>query len=1164
MLTMRKVRSFLAAAVVAMVLLPGLSARAGNNILLDHSFLNSVSPDDLGWGIGRTWAVSEAGVVLGNPATQEGMMSIAAPSGLSFVNSGVEMRFIGTDAIGNNEGYAYISMYADQNNPPRNAYGITAANFSSTGGQLTQSVNNGTSGGELIDRMPLVNVNFVGEHTMALVRFDDNTLTAYLDGVEIGSRTTTAPSLTLQNIGVGANYFGGATYLPRGTVVSRVRAFTFASGAFDSSDLLALTLATVWSGNSSTGNAWNVGENWVGNSVPGPNASIKFGEALSNPAVDLNISATVGTMFFVQDVPTTISTSNDSVLTLDNGLDATTVTVAGTSQHAISTNVTLGQHTWIKVENPAGGLTFSGAIGDGGADKGIIKKGPGLLTLSNAANTYGGGTTVNDGTLQVGAQGALPDDTPVTITGGTLELGGTAVTSTAAVSFQGGVTQNGIIINNGSDYDGQAGTVSASLQGAAGLNKTTGGTLVLSGANTYTGNTTLSAGTINLGVEENAGVSGPLGKQNADAAGTIILSGGTLQHSASNANDYSGRFSTADNQAYNVDTNGRTVTWGAALSSSGGTLTKLGDGTLALGVANTYTGNTRIVAGTLQVGHSLALQQSTLDMKGTDAGTLDLNGMDATLGGLKGSRDLTVPTNKTLSVGNNDASTQYSGVIGGDGNLSKVGSGTLTLSKTQTYTGSTIITGGGTLKLQGASAAPPVTDYAHWFDASSLGLSDGAAVTEWTSGGTIGGTATVPGGNQNPTYIADAGTGTGLGAVHFNAGGGAGSSEALMFTRDSEIRTVFSIFKGSSFLLTDADAYDFHRPSNDVPTDPLWVGWTSDRIRNGQTYVNGNLVNGETYNMPTDSYNGYNLVEVLTNGDPVQADSFNKDRVYHAGDQSQAEVILYDRVLTDEERLQVETYLNAKWFEGGLAGGGLPTGTAVTMSSNTTLDLNGVNQQIGSLADAAPGATGHRVLLGSGNLTVGNASSPTFSGAVSGTGSLAKIGTGTLTLSGANTYTGATNITAGTLLVNGTHTDGDNYTVGDTGTLGGTGTITLAPGKTVTVQLGGTLAPGASVGTLTINNSVTIADGGMYQWEINDATGAAGTGWDLLKLLNSGSALDLTSVGPLGLTIEIHGLTSGGDPGAPANFAPGTEYDWTIASAEGGILGFDAGQFAFS
>ena len=93
--------------------------------------------------------------------------------------------------------------------------------------------------------------------------------------------------------------------------------------------------------------------------------------------------------------------------------------------------------------------------------------------------------------------------------------------------------------------------------------------LTLTGANTYTGGTSINNGSLALG---SAGAIG--------SSGTISFGGGTLQHSASNSTDYSGRFSTAATQQYKVDTNGQSVTWGTALTSSGGTLTKNGAGTL--------------------------------------------------------------------------------------------------------------------------------------------------------------------------------------------------------------------------------------------------------------------------------------------------------------------------------------------------------------------------------------------------------------------------------------------------------------------------------------------------------------------------------------------------------------------------------------------------------
>lgn len=229
-----------------------VAVRAVNTTVGDWSFLNSQNP---GWSVSRTYTPTANGMQLGTVGVGEGMMSIAKPAALSFINSGVEMVFTGSNAVGNNQGYAFLSLYRDAGNPPRNTYGITATNFTSSGGRLTTSVNNnisGGGGGEIMTSTSLVNANFVGRHTMALVRFDDNTLKAYLDGAEIGNRTADAPSLTLGYIGVGANYFGGATYLPQGTRVERVRAFTFPSGGFNAGYLLVLPSGPVANAGNST------------------------------------------------------------------------------------------------------------------------------------------------------------------------------------------------------------------------------------------------------------------------------------------------------------------------------------------------------------------------------------------------------------------------------------------------------------------------------------------------------------------------------------------------------------------------------------------------------------------------------------------------------------------------------------------------------------------------------------------------------------------------------------------------------------------------------------------------------------------------------------------------------------------------------------------------
>ena len=286
-----------------------------------------------------------------------------------------------------------------------------------------------------------------------------------------------------------------------------------------------------------------------------------------------------------------------------------------------------------------------------------------------------------------------------------------------------------------------------------------------------------------------------------------------------------------------------------------------------------------------------------------------------------------------------------------------------------------------------------------------------------------------------PTYIANAGTGTGLGALGF-IGNNGGSSSALQFTQDSNIRTVFSIFEGASFLLTDiqSNAYNFHRSeASGTDTDPtlgLWGNDASGNVTGGTTLVNGSTTypdgaSTSATNLGTGTLpNAYNLIAVETTG-PVTADSFNADRnTIHSGDQSQAELIMYNTPLTSAQMVQVEAYLNAKW---GLGIAGMPTfntsnllpvTTPVTIDAGATLDLNGASQQVASLS-------------GSGLLTNTNASLPVtftvagsastvFYGQITDSGaagalSLNVAGPGMLTLAGDNTFYGATTISGGTL-----------------------------------------------------------------------------------------------------------------------------------------------------
>jgi hypothetical protein len=169
------------------------------------------------------------------------------------------------------------------------------------------------------------------------------------------------------------------------------------------------------------------------------------------------------------------------------------------------------------------------------------------------------------------------------------------------------------------------------------------------------------------------------------------------------------------------------------------------------------------------------------------------------------------------------------------------------------------------------------------------------------------------------------------------------------------------------------------------------------------------------------------------------------------------------------------------------------------------------------------------VFLGAVNLTVGsNHLDTTFSGVIQdggghgGTGgSLTKIGSDTLRLTGASTYTGGTTIITGSLLANnstGSATGSGAVTVNNTATLGGNGTIHLDAGLGASLINNGTIAPGDSLGQLNVDGSVNLGSTSDLSIEIGGTN--QGVDYDLLNI--TGGALILNGT----LTVRlVNGFT---------------------------------------
>jgi len=252
----------------------------------------------------------------------------------------------------------------------------------------------------------------------------------------------------------------------------------------------------------------------------------------------------------------------------------------------------------------------------------------------------------------------------------------------------------------------------------------------------------------------------------------------------------------------------------------------------------------------------------------------------------------------------------------------------------------------------------------------------------------------------------------------------------------------------------------------------------------------------------------------------------------------------------------MNTYSGATIIGDGTAGGAVAllgsqsnafsANSAVTVTAHSFLDVGDVSQTIGSLAGAgrvnASGIGGVGTLI-----TGGDNSSTTFSGVLSNGGAtlaLIKAGTGTMTLTGVNTYSGATTVSAGTLRVDGSIA-ASTSTVNAGGTLGGNGTV---GGTTVN---GGVLAPGNSIGTLTVQGNLVFTAAASYMVEVSptnadrvSVTGSATLGGATVNAsFASGSYVSkqYTIVNATGGVIGTFGTQA--NTNLPANFTSNLSYD---------------------
>ncbi|MGD0092301.1 MAG: autotransporter-associated beta strand repeat-containing protein [Planctomycetota bacterium] len=391
------------------------------------------------------------------------------------------------------------------------------------------------------------------------------------------------------------------------------------------------------------------------------------------------------------------TTVNGNLLISAGTLDVTAANLALTVKGNFTNNATFTQRT--------GTVTLSGTAAQ--AIGGTTATAFNNLTLGNTTAPVSGNTNFSvGGTLTANAGAVLTPAAAVVVSGAGTLTGSGSVQVTSLVAAPDLATQYTIttktLTNLTVDFSGAGSQQVDALSTYRNLKISGTGTKTAAGAVTASGLLTVSSTFSLANFAVTVGSLTGSGTVDNSVAGTPTLTVGSAASS----------------------------TFSGVIQNTSGTvaLTKTGAGTLTLSGANAYSGATTISTGTLQVANVSAIPSGAGKGDVTVNGTLDLNGNSIGVNGLLGSGtvDNSVAGTPTLTVGNNNVTSTFSGVIkntSGTVALAKTGTGTLTLSGANLYTGATAVSAG-TLLVNGSLAA-------------------GAGATTVSGSATLGGTGTV-------------------------------------------------------------------------------------------------------------------------------------------------------------------------------------------------------------------------------------------------------------------------------------------------------------------------------------------------------------------------------------------------------------------------------------
>lgn len=712
-----------------------------------------------------------------------------------------------------------------------------------------------------------------------------------------------------------------------------------------------------------------------------------------------------------------------------------------------------------------------------------------------------------DTDITVGANGNLIVDAAVTNSGGIRKFGPGTLTFNAANTFTGTLTiTEGPVVAGGSSISGSTvnntqlifqsgGTSPGAISGPGTVKKLGGGTVVLSGTNTYTGGTTIETGSISIATNAN------LGAANAP----LTLAGGGLTTTADLTLT---RPVSIINGTGTLTPSSGTLTLNSIISGAN-SLQKTGAGVLKINSIQTYTGTTKVQEGKLLLatssGGTGAIRGSLEAYQGSVVELADAGALGQSVG-----LDSVSLYNATMTNTSGSAiMLPYYTTLAG-GSLSSNGG-------TPSPTAASRFISRSTLKANGGAVTSTI--------AGRLELQPGASFDVNTSA-TLNVTAALTG-DDGVEVVKD-----GLGTLNLSSQNTyKGATRINHGTLEVSYPHCLTYFLHGNSL---ADASHLHLRGNSVMGNGSGAAQNLFLDNFSYIYFYDNASAGAaTYTA------GVNSIVSFDNAATAGSGTFSFGNGSTFGLQASANAGTATITL----------------LGGGSAFDSFAT-SGTTASSAKVINQGGdvrafAPLSIGSLKGSGTLQTGtSQVTLGALGLD------DVFSGTTDGTGSLVKTGSGTLTLSAANVYSGGTTISSGKLLASnstGSALGSGAVSVASAATLGGNGSI----GGTTTLQGGAHLAPGDPTGTLKFTNGLTLNGGSILDLQLGTASDLIRISGGTLSGPASGKiTVNLSNAG--GFTAGTYTLIDGSgaslsnltaDSFIPGTTLPGYNYSFAVAGS---------------